>query len=107
MNEDKINKEEGAQEKQERKNLKEGGNFFNSRNLKLALLFLVGFLLGIMFKTQALKSFTTGFEDYKISEYKSDFVGSAKPESDSGKESNKNNSNLDKESKQENGNVEK
>jgi hypothetical protein len=54
-----------------------------------------------------LKSFTTGFEDYKISEYKSDFVGSAKPESDSGKESNKNNSNLDKESKQENGNVEK
>ncbi|MFW5885176.1 MAG: hypothetical protein ACOCUF_03060 [Patescibacteria group bacterium] len=84
MNKDDINKKEGAKEKTE-ENLaleegKGGSSFFNSGYFKLTLLFLVGFLVGIMFKTQALSSFTSGFEDYKISEYKSDYFNSSDSE---------------------------
>jgi hypothetical protein len=34
--------------------------------LKFLALFLLGFLLGLMFKSQALKSIVVGYDDYKI-----------------------------------------
>ena len=36
------------------------------KNLKIAALFLFGFLIGIMFKSQATKTIVAGFDDNKV-----------------------------------------
>ncbi|MDA3815058.1 MAG: hypothetical protein PF549_01675 [Patescibacteria group bacterium] len=41
--------------------------------LKLTAFFIVAVLVGIVIKNQATETITTGFDDYKIAEFKSDF----------------------------------
>jgi hypothetical protein len=49
------------------------GNDKKLSKIKITALFALGFFIGIMFKSQALKSFAVGYDDYKISQYKSDY----------------------------------
>lgn len=59
--------------KKDTNKLLEGKNFLekwikkeeNRRNLNLVALFVLGFLLGVMLKSQALKTLVSGFDDYK------------------------------------------
>lgn len=41
--------------------------------LKLLAMFVVAVLVGVVMKAQATKTIITGFDDYRISEFKSDF----------------------------------
>ena len=58
--------EEGEQKE---KFIPEEGN----SKLKFVALFVVAVLVGVVIKTQAAKTITTGFDDYKVSELKTDF----------------------------------
>ncbi|MFO7807022.1 MAG: hypothetical protein R6V40_01195 [Candidatus Moraniibacteriota bacterium] len=52
--------------------------------MKIIALLALGFFVGIMFKSQALKSFAVGYDDYKLTQYQSDYP---KVESDKEKQS--------------------
>lgn len=44
--------------------------------IEMALFFILGFLLGVTFKTEAVKRVTIGFEDYKITAAKDAYSAS-------------------------------
>lgn len=78
--EERIEKKEGEmQEAEEQKNLlaeTEMGEerFFSGLvNWRLVALFVVGVLIGVVAKTQALEVVTIGAEDYKLKSIKSDY----------------------------------
>lgn len=45
----------------------------NDFKIELVLFFVLGFLLGVTFKTEAVKRITMGFEDYKINSYRDSY----------------------------------
>lgn len=54
-----------------------GNHEKRSLKIELALIFILGFLLGMVVKTEALKRITMGFNDYLIVSRESDFDYSA------------------------------
>lgn len=50
----------------------------SSSGFRLAAIFIVGFMIGIALKTQALNSITVGYEDYKKSQYQDDLAQARK-----------------------------
>ena len=68
---------------EERKNDKEGTgeesketlpmNNFKIRRSRVLLLFFVGLIVGVVLKTQAAKTITIGFDDYRLTDLKGDY----------------------------------
>ncbi len=69
-NENKGGKNEEKKETQEPKQEK---IWFGLNAKRVALLFLLGFLVGTIVKSQASKSMTMGFDDYKLKNLESDY----------------------------------
>lgn len=63
--------EELVEEGTENRHEDRGGE--ENTKLKLAAIFIVAVLVGVVLKTQATKVFTMGFDDYKLDGYKSNF----------------------------------
>ncbi|MDZ7611627.1 MAG: hypothetical protein U5L10_02595 [Candidatus Moranbacteria bacterium] len=88
------NKEEGGvktkefleeKEREEREEINEEKNKKLGK-FKIVALFLLGIFAGVMFKSQALKSFTIGFDDYRIPAYQSDYPQSFQEPASSGED---------------------
>lgn len=53
--------------------IKEGKIKLNSFKVELVLFLILGFLLGVMIKTEAVKRITIGFNDYKVQAASQDY----------------------------------
>jgi hypothetical protein len=77
-NEENQNIKEGIVLTEEKKEVAENNNEGchqeeGNTKLKLVTLFIVAVLVGVVIKTQAVKTITMGFDDYRVDSFQGDF----------------------------------
>ena len=83
MQQSAENEKEGREDIQNEinnENKQKKARWFKLLNGKLVALFVLGILIGVTLKTQALKTVTMGFDDYRLKETKHYFILTQKQE---------------------------